>query len=119
MGFDFAEHQGWLERYISIWRKVEEQIFNTLTKNPVNKDRFVNAKLKMWDNNITTDFHGACIPQNTRCEATAILQINSVYKQGTNYYPQVYVQECKYKEIPQKYHQALLSDSEDEEWGAV
>ena len=30
------------------------------------------------------------------CNAAAVLKIDSVYKQGKNYYPQAYVEECKY-----------------------
>ena len=30
------------------------------------------------------------------CNATAVLKIDSIYKQGKNYHPQVYVEECKY-----------------------
>ena len=32
------------------------------------------------------------------CNATAVLKINSVYKQGKNNHHQVYVEECKYTE---------------------
>ena len=92
---------------------MEEGIFESLTKDPVNKDRFVNAKLKVWENNIKTNFHDAVIPHNTKCEATAILQINSVYEQGNNYYPQAYVLECKYKAI-KCLQTTFLSDSEDD-----
>ena len=30
------------------------------------------------------------------CNAAAVLKIAFVYKQGKNYHPQVYVEECKY-----------------------
>ena len=46
------------------------------------------------------------------CNVTGVLKINSVYKQGKNYHPQVYVEECKYTsaETQQCY---MLSDDDD------
>ena len=29
---------------------------------------------------------------------TAVLKIDSVYKQGKNYHPQIYIEECKYND---------------------
>ena len=39
--------------------------------------------------------HGQDVPHNVYCNATAVLKIDS-YKGGKNYYPQVYVEDCKY-----------------------
>ena len=46
------------------------------------------------------------------CNATGVLKIDSVYKQGKSYYPQVFVEECKYidAENPQC---NMLSDDND------
>ena len=30
------------------------------------------------------------------CNTTAVLKVDSVYKQSKNYHPQVYLEECKY-----------------------
>ena len=46
------------------------------------------------------------------CSATAVLKINSVYKQGKNYHPQVYVEECKYTDA-EKQQRNMLSDDDD------
>ena len=50
----------------------------------MNKDRYVNGKLKMWKEEISTNFHGKDVRYEGRCEATAILKMNSVYQQGAN-----------------------------------
>ena len=47
------------------------------------------------------------------CSATAVLKINSVYKQGKNYHPQVYVEECKYANA-EKQQSNMLSDDDDD-----
>ena len=47
------------------------------------------------------------------CSATALLKIDSVYKQGKNYHPQVYVEECKYTDAENQ-QCSMLSDDDDE-----
>ena len=51
--------------------------------------RYANGKLKTWKERIKANFHGQ------DCSATAVLKIDSVYKQRKNYHPQVYVEDCK------------------------
>ena len=48
------------------------------------------------------------------CNATAVLKINSVYKQGNNFYPQTYVEECKYTDAEKKQCSMLSYDDDDE-----
>ena len=45
----------------------------------------------------------------TYCNATAVLKFDSVYKQGKNYHPQVYVEQCKYTDA-EKQQCSMLSD---------
>ena len=47
------------------------------------------------------------------CNATAFLKIDSVYKQGKNYQPQTYVEECKYTDV-EKQRRSVLSDDDDD-----
>ena len=64
---------------------------------PIKREgRYVNGKLRTWKERMRTNFHGQDVPYNMHCNATAVLKIVSVYKQGKNYHPQVYVKECKY-----------------------
>ena len=53
-------------------------------------------------------------PYNMCCNTTAMLKIDSAYKQSKKYHPQVYVEECKYAdaEIQQC---IMLNDSDDDE----
>ena len=44
------------------------------------------------------------------CNATAVLKIDSVYKQGKNYHPQVYVEECKYTDAENQQCSMLIDD---------
>ena len=49
------------------------------------------------------------------CNATAVLKIDSVYKQGKNYHPQVYVEECKYTDAENQQCSMLSDDDDDNE----
>ena len=49
------------------------------------------------------------------CSATAVLKIDSVYKQGKNFYPQVYVEECKYTDAEKKQCNMLSDDDDDDD----
>ena len=46
------------------------------------------------------------------CNATAVLKIDSVYKQGKNFHPQEYIEECRYTNA-EKQQRNMLSDDND------
>ena len=74
--------------------------------------RYVNSNLKTWKERIKTNFHGQDVPHNIHCNATVVLKIDSVHKQGKNYHPQVYVEEWKYSDIENQ-QCSMLSDDDD------
>ena len=75
------------------------------------KGKYVYGKLKTWKERIKTNFHGQDVPYDMYCNATAVLKIDSVYKQGKNYHPQAYVEECKYTDA-EKEQSNMLSDDD-------
>ena len=76
------------------------------------KGRPVDGKLKTWKERIKTNFHDPDVPFKIHCNATAVLKIDSVYKQGKNYHPQVYIEECKYIDIENQQCSMLSDDDE-------
>ena len=66
----------------------------------------------MWKECIKTNFYGQYVPYDMYCNATAVLKIDSVYKQSKNYHPQVYVEECKYTD-GESQQCNMLSDDDD------
>ena len=46
------------------------------------------------------------------CNPTAVLKIDSVYKQGKNHHPKVYIEECKYIDIENQQCSMLSDDNE-------
>ena len=77
--------------------------------------KHVHGKLKMWKERIKTNFHGQDVPYDMYCNATAVLKIDSVYKQGKNYYPHVYVEECKYTDAENRQCNMLSDDDDDDD----
>ena len=107
MSFNVFEAREWMSQYKKIWNEVEPY----LKKND-HRIRYVNGKLKTWKERIKTNFHGQDVPYDMYCNATAVLKIDSVYKQGKNYHPQVYVEECKYTDAENQ-QCSMLSDDDD------
>ena len=56
----------------------------------------MHGKLKPWKERINTNFHGQDIPYDMYCNATAVLKVESIYKQGKNYHLQVYIEDYNY-----------------------
>ena len=114
MSFNLETHNEWMENYRKIWEAVEAQLFQCLTTQVVSKGRYINPKLNMYGDKIAVKYHdGKEVPYDKHCEATGLLRIASVYNQGINYWPQVYLDECKYEEL-ENHVVLLLSDDEDD-----
>ena len=93
MSFNVSEEKEWVSQYKKIWNEVESQLFEKMATEPIKiEGRYVYGKLKTWKERIKTNFHGQDVPYNMHCNATAVLKIDSVYKQGKNYHPQVYIE---------------------------
>ena len=115
MSFNVSEEKEWVSQYKKIWNEVESQLFEKMATEPIKiEGRYVYGKLKTWKERIKTNFHGQDVPYDMHCNATAVLKIDSVYKQGKNYHPQAYVEECKYTDAENQ-QCSMLSDDDDDD----
>ena len=87
MTFNVSEGKEWVSQYKMIWNEVESQLFEKLAAESI-KGNNVRGKLKIWKKDIKTNFNGQIIPYDMYCNATAVLKIDSVYKQGKSYHSQ-------------------------------
>ena len=100
-----------MSQYKKIWNEVESQLLEKLGTEPIKgKGMYVCGKLKIWKERIKKNFYGQDVLDDIYCNATAVLKIDSVYKQGKNYYPQVNVEECKYTDAEKKQCNILSDD---------
>ena len=114
MSFNVSEAKEWVSQYKNIWKEVESQLFEKLATGPIKGEgKYVHSKLKMWQNRIKTNFYGQDVPYDMCCNATAVLKIDSVYKQGKNYHPQVYIEDCKYTDAENRQCNMLSDDDDD------
>ena len=72
--------------------------------------RYVHGNLKTWKERIKTNFYCQDFPYNMYCNATVVLKIDSLYKQGKSYHPQVYDEECKYTDAENQQCNMLRDD---------
>ena len=113
MSFNVSE-EVWKTQYKRIWNEIESQLFEKLATEPIKREgRYANGTLKTWKEHIKTNFHGQDVPYNMHCNATAVLKIHSVYKQGKNYHPQVYIEECKYIDVENQQCSMFSYDDDD------
>ena len=99
-----------------IWNEVESQLLEKVATEPVKRERRqVYDKLKTWKKRIKKTFHGQHVPYDMHCNPTAVIKIDSVYKQGKNYHPQGYVKECKYTDAENQQCSMLTDDDDDDD----
>ena len=92
-----------LENYNIIWQKIEKLIKIHFESMPVygDDDKYIKTKTKIYAKNMTTNFHNKKIPiEKAPCKCLSIIMIDSVVKTNNKYYPQTFLEECKY--IPEK-----------------
>ena len=113
MSFNISEEEAWKTQYKKIWNEIESQLFEKQATELI-KGNNVRGKLKTWKKDIKTNFPGRIAPYDMHCNATAVLKIDSVYKQDKNYHPKTYVEEFKYTDV-EKQRGSMLSDDDDDD----
>ena len=85
-----------------VWEKIRRLIGKKFNSEPVYGDKYIKAKIKSYNNDIRTTFHGEGnsrkVPKES-CTYKCLLLIllDSVIQMGKKYYPQTLLEECKYK----------------------
>ena len=116
MSFNVSKEKAWVTQYEEIWNEFKSQLFEKLATEPIKGEgKYVHGKLKTWKEHINTNLHGQNVPYDMYCTATAVLKINSVYKQGKNYHPQAYVEECQYTDAENQQCNMLSDDDDDDD----
>ena len=110
-----------LDKYNEIWDKIKGTLDMNFHSMPVYDKKYIKAKVREFNGVIKTNFLGDEIPkENVHYACIACITIDSVMKMEKKNYPQVYLEECKYKikkiKMPEfidiKVESASSSDSE-------
>ena len=87
-----------LDKYSEIWDKIKETINIKFHSIPVYDKKYIKVEVREFDGVIKTNFLGDKIPkENVYYACIACITINSVMKIEKKNYPQVYLEECKYR----------------------
>ena len=61
------------------------------------KKKNLKAKIKSYEEKVNPHFHGDKIPKKgSQCIGLSVILTDLVYRTGKNYYPQVFLETCKY-----------------------
>ena len=84
-----------LEKYKSIWTKTEGLRSIKLNALPVYDDRYTNAKIRTYGDNVYTNFRGLNVPDNDiECESFTVISIDSLLVYDNKYRLQVHLDNC-------------------------
>ena len=62
-------------------------------------DKYIITKIKIYAGSIITNFHSKNLPKEKEpCKFLLILMLDSALKAKKKYYPQILLEECKYKQ---------------------
>ena len=82
------------KKYCKIWRTISGFLGVEFDSEPVYGDT---DKVKMYDNRVNTNFQDKKVPQgDSSYKCLSLIMLDSIVKVGKKYYPQVFLEECKY-----------------------
>ena len=88
-----------LKNYNKIWGKVENLIRIDFESKPIygDDDKNIKTKIKIYVNNMITNFHNKKMhKEKSPCKCLSIVMLDSVIRANKKYYPQRFLEECKY-----------------------
>ena len=83
------------DKYDKIWNVIKDKVGITFHNEPVYGYKYLRTKVREFDGVIKTNFLGK--KENVHYACIACVTIDSVTRMDKNYFPHVYLEECKYK----------------------
>ena len=97
MSFKVEDKNGYL-KYNEIWNKIKKSLNTRFHSQPIYHDKYKKTKVKTSSGMINTLFSNNEIPkERNHYVYIEAIRIDSVLKIDKKYYPQVYLEQCKYK----------------------
>ena len=86
------------EKYEDIWNVIKSKPNIKFHSQPIYENKYLKTKVREFDGSIKTNFLGNNVPkENTYYNCIACITIDSVMRMNKKNYPQIYLEECKYK----------------------
>ena len=87
-----------LYEYNEIWDRVKKKLNIKFHSQPIYDKKYIKTKVREFDGVIKANFLGNKVPKgNMHYTCIACVTIDFVVRIDKKYYPQVYLEECKYK----------------------
>ena len=97
MTFLIKNSEVW-EKYEDIWDVIKNKLGIKFHSQPIYENKYLKAKVREFNSNIKTNVLGNNVPEeNTYYTCIACITLDSVLKTNKKSYPQIYLEECKYK----------------------
>ena len=95
----------------------QEKVKNSIRKEfdsvPVYNEKYLKAKAKSYNGKLNTNFHNNKIrKEGSQFIYLSVILADSVFRTGKNYYPQVFLEECKQVVKEKKMHEYITDDIE-------
>ena len=87
------------KKYCKIWKTIKGLLGIEFDSEPVygDTDSYIKTKIKTYDNKVNTNFQDKEIPKgDSSYKCLSLIISDSVVKVGKKYYPQLFLEECKY-----------------------
>ena len=105
-----------LKRYTKIWETIEGLMKTNFESKLVygDNDKCIKTKIKTYADSIITIFHNKKMAkEKAPCKCLSIIMIDSVIKANKKYYPQTFLEECKYMQEKIKIENYINEDLEN------
>ena len=109
------------KNYNKVWKIIERLMSIDFESKPFygDDDKYIKTKIKTYADSIITNFHNKKMPkEKVPCKCLSIIMLDSVIESDEKYYPQTFLEECKYVQEKIKFEnyidEELDSDSDDE-----
>ena len=115
-----VQDKGLLKKYYEIRDKIGNLLKKEFDNEPVYDNKYIKTEIKIYNNKISTNFYGNKIPEhNEYCACLSAILLDSIVKIDNDYYPQIFLEECKYEVKKKKIMNAInekfnLDESDDE-----
>ena len=118
MSYMIKDDKVW-NKYDKSWNVIKDKVDITFHSEPAYDYKYLRTKVREFDGVIKTNFLGNGVPkENMHYACIACITIDSVMKMGKKYFPQVYLEECKYEikkiQLRRFINTELKSDSDSE-----
>ena len=86
-----------LKNYNKIWKKIERLMSMSFNSKTTYDDKYIKAKIKTYADIVITIFHNKKAPkEKVPCKYLLIIMLDAVIESDEKYYPQTFLEECKY-----------------------